>query len=151
MTADALFTQMDIARTSCDAGGDYLMEVKGNQPTPPCRRAQEMRLYGGRIARRMGRTSTELTGYTDWPGLAQAVCIERRVTHKAMEETHTDVAYANAATAGMSTPPSPCSASLSERTHKPWASPAIATQSRVTATDFTGTPTCAVPRYNRNT
>lgn len=33
VTTDALFTQREIARTICDAGGDYLMAVKGNQPT----------------------------------------------------------------------------------------------------------------------
>jgi predicted transposase YbfD/YdcC len=107
VTTDALFTQTEIARAIGDAGGDYLMEVKGNQPTlhddlvclfadpdasAAC--AAETRLHGGRIERRMLRASTELTGYTDWPGMAQAVCVERRVTHKATGETHTERAYA---------------------------------------------------------
>ena len=107
ITTDALFTQTEIAQAIRDAGGDYLMEVKGNQPrlhddltllfadaAAPCRCAQETRLQGGRIERRMLRTSTELTGYTDWPGMAQALCVERRVTHKATGETHTERAYA---------------------------------------------------------
>ena len=32
VTTDALFTQTEIAQTILDAGGDYLMEVKSNQP-----------------------------------------------------------------------------------------------------------------------
>jgi len=107
VTTDALFTQQEIARTICDAGGDYLMAVKGNQPTlhadltllfadadAVCQCAEETRLHSGRIERRILRTSTELTGCIDWPGLAQALCMERRVTEKATGETHTDVAYA---------------------------------------------------------
>lgn len=107
VTMDALFTQTDIAQAIRDAGGDYLMEVKGNQPTlhndlislfadPDAAwvRAEERRMHGGRIERRVLRASSELTGYSDWPGLAQAVCMERRVTAKATGETQTDVAYA---------------------------------------------------------
>src|SRR5215212_3517109 len=33
LTMDALFTQRDLARTVVERGGDYLMMVKGNQPT----------------------------------------------------------------------------------------------------------------------
>ncbi len=51
-------------------------------------------MHGGRIERRVLRASIELTGYTDWPGLAQALYMERRVTHKATGETHSEVAYA---------------------------------------------------------
>jgi predicted transposase YbfD/YdcC len=107
VTTDALFTQTAIAQTICDAGGDYLMAVKGNQPTlhgdltllfadpdasAAC--AAETRLHGGRIERRVLRASTELADFVDWPGMAQAVCVERRVTHKGTGETRTDVAYA---------------------------------------------------------
>jgi len=107
VTTDALFTQTGIARAISDAGGDYLMEVKGNQPTlhddlmmlfadpdAACPQAEETRLHGGRIERRVLRASTELTGYTDWPGMAQALCVERRVTRKATGETHAERAYA---------------------------------------------------------
>ena len=107
VTTDALFTQADIAQTVLAAGGDYLMEVKGNQPTlhddlvtlfadpdTACIRAEEARMHGGRIERRVLRVSTELTGYLDWPGFAQALCVERRVTHKATGETRIEVAYA---------------------------------------------------------
>ncbi len=107
VTMDALFTQADIAQAICDAGGDYLMEVKGNQPSlhddltflfadpdAACVRAQERRMHGGRIEQRILRASSELTGYIAWPGMAQAVCMERRVTEKATGETHSEVAYA---------------------------------------------------------
>jgi predicted transposase YbfD/YdcC len=118
ITTDALFTQAEIAQTICAAGGDYLMEVKGNQPTlhndllclfadtdAPCRCAQETRMHGGRIERRMLRASTELTGYVAWPGMAQAVCIERRVTHKATGETRTERAYAITSLTPTAAPP----------------------------------------------
>jgi predicted transposase YbfD/YdcC len=107
VTTDALFTQADIAQTIREAGGDYLMAVKGNQPTlhddlivlfadpdAACAQAEETRMHGGRIERRVLRASTELTGFVEWPEMAQAVCVERRVTHKGTGETHTDVAYA---------------------------------------------------------
>lgn len=107
VTMDALFTQTEIARTIRDAGGAYLMEVKGNQPTlhddltllfadpdAACVQAEEWRMHGGRIERRVLRASTELTGFVDWSGFAQAVCVERRVTHKATGEMHSEVAYA---------------------------------------------------------
>lgn len=107
VTTDALFTQAEIAQAIRDAGGDYLMAVKGNQPTlhddlislfadpdAACVRAEERRMHGGRIEWRVLRASSELVGYTDWPGLAQAVCMERRVTEKATGETHTEAAYA---------------------------------------------------------
>jgi predicted transposase YbfD/YdcC len=107
VSVDALFTQQDLARTIRAAGGDYLMAVKENQPMlhddlatlfadadAPCRCAQAVRLHGGRIERRTLRASSELTDYLDWPSCAQALCMERRVTHKATGETDTNVAYA---------------------------------------------------------
>jgi predicted transposase YbfD/YdcC len=107
ITTDALLTQADIARTIRAAGGDYLMPVKENQPTlhddlvvlfadadAICLRAEEVRMHGGRIERRVLRASTELAGYTDWPGLAQVLCVERRVTRKATGETRSERAYA---------------------------------------------------------
>lgn len=107
VTTDALFTQREIATTIRDAGGDYLMEVKGNQPTLqeeitvlfadpdlPVVQAEETRLHGNRIETRTLRASTQLNGYSDWPGLAQALSVERRVTHKGTGETRCEVAYA---------------------------------------------------------
>ncbi len=107
VTTDALFTQRAIAATILAAGGDYLMEVKGNRPRlhddlmtlfadpdPPVTQAAEARLHGGRIEQRTLRASTALVGYTDWPGLAQALCVERRVTEKRTGETRCETAYA---------------------------------------------------------
>lgn len=107
VTTDALFTQTEIAETILAAGGDYLMAVKGNQPqllddlitlfadpALPVVYAEETRMHGGRIEQRQLRASTALTGYTDWPGLAQALCVERRATQKRSGETHCDRAYA---------------------------------------------------------
>lgn len=107
VTVDAMFTHTAIAQTILDAGGDYLMAVKENQPTlledvtilfadPVAHRqvAQETRLHGGRLERRTLYTATALVGYSDWPGLAQALCVERRVTEKATGETRCETAYA---------------------------------------------------------
>ena len=107
VTTDALFTQEAIAATILAAGGDYLMEVKGNQPhlhddlvilfadpDLPVTRAAETRLHGGRIEQRTVRCSIQLVGYTDWPGLAQALCVERRVTEKRTGITRCETAYA---------------------------------------------------------
>lgn len=106
VTTDAMFTHTAIAQTILDAGGDYLM-LKENQPTlledvtilfadPVASRgvAQETRLHGGRIEQRTLYASAELVGYSDWPGLAQALCMERRVTAKATGETRCETAYA---------------------------------------------------------
>jgi len=107
VTTDALFTQTDIAQTILDAGGDYLLAVKENQPTLyedvtilfadpdlPAPQAEETCLHGGRIAHRAVWASSELVGYTDWPGLAQAICVERRVTNKRTGETRCERGYA---------------------------------------------------------
>lgn len=107
VTTDALFTQTEIAQTILAAGGDYLMEVKANQPTLqadvallfadatlPVTQAEETRLHGGRIEHRTLSASTELVGYTAWPGLAQAVCMERRVTDKRTGKSRCEQAYA---------------------------------------------------------
>src|SRR5262249_23737763 len=107
VTTDALLTQTDIAQTICDAGGEYLLVVKENQPTLledvtilfadvalHERRATEVRMHSQRIERRTLTTATALVGYSDWPGLRQALCIERRVTEKRTGETRSEVAYA---------------------------------------------------------
>jgi predicted transposase YbfD/YdcC len=107
VTTDALLTQTDIAQTICDRGGEYLLAVKENQPTlledltilfaDPAlheRRASEVRMHSQRIERRTLTSSTALVGYSDWPGLAQALSVERRVTDKRTGETRVEVAYA---------------------------------------------------------
>lgn len=107
ITGDAMFTQHAIAETILDAGNDYLLMVKENQPTlheeiailfadpdAACSSAEETSMQSQRIEQRRLRASTELVGYTDWPGLAQTLCIERRVTERQTGETHVEIAYA---------------------------------------------------------
>lgn len=90
-----------------EAGNDYLLVVKENQPTlhdemailfadPDAHysSAEETSVQSQRIAQRRLRASTELVGYTDWPGLAQTLCMERRVTDRQTGETHAEIAYA---------------------------------------------------------
>lgn len=98
LTGDALFCQRHLCQQVLDRGGDYLVLVKENQPTlhhdiallfdpPPADGA--LPLLDRREARTRdrghGRTdevrrlaaSTDLTGYLDWPGLAQVFRLER--------------------------------------------------------------------------
>jgi predicted transposase YbfD/YdcC len=94
VTMDALLTQRAIAQQIVDAGGDYVMIVKANQPQlredietvfaqPPL--AGETRTVAetvdgghGRIEQRRLQTSDVLVGYSDWPGLAQVFSLERQ-------------------------------------------------------------------------
>jgi predicted transposase YbfD/YdcC len=98
LTGDALFCQRHLCQQVCDAGGDYLLLVKENQPTlyddirllfdPPAT-LHSLPL----VDRREGRTidkghgrhdevrhlvaSTDLSTYLAWPGLAQVFRLER--------------------------------------------------------------------------
>jgi predicted transposase YbfD/YdcC len=107
ITGDAMFTQRAIAATIMDAGNDYLLVVKENQPTlhtdlatlfadadVAVSVAEETTVHRQRIERRRLYASTELVGYTDWPGLAQTLCMARRVTDRRTGETHEEIAYA---------------------------------------------------------
>jgi predicted transposase YbfD/YdcC len=98
VTADALLTQRDLARTILAGGGDYLLVVKANQPTlhadivatfAPAADATGLvgvactvTQHGGRIEQRRLTASAALVGYSDWPGLQQALMLERRVLDK---------------------------------------------------------------------
>jgi predicted transposase YbfD/YdcC len=107
ITGDAMFTQRAIAETIVDAENDYLLVVKANQPTlhaeiaalfadpdAAVSGAEERTVHSQRIERRRLRASTELGGYTDWPGLAQTLCMERRVTDRRTGEMRAEIAYA---------------------------------------------------------
>jgi predicted transposase YbfD/YdcC len=99
VTADALLTQQEIARTILASQGDYLLVVKENQAqlhtdillafAPDADRvgmvgtACTVDLHGGRIEQRRLTATTALVGYSDWPGLQQALQLERRVIQKA--------------------------------------------------------------------
>jgi len=98
LTGDALFCQRALCRQVRDAGGDYLLLVKENQPTlyqdiallfdPPAdvaalplldrREAQTLdRGHGRTDERRHLVASTDLNAYLDWPGVAQVFRLER--------------------------------------------------------------------------
>jgi predicted transposase YbfD/YdcC len=98
VTMDALLTQRPIAQQTVDAGGDYVMIVKDNQPhlreeietvfthapiTGESRTVAETVDAGhGRIEQRRLHTSDVLVGYSHWPGLAQVFQLERQVIVK---------------------------------------------------------------------
>ena len=95
LTGDALYCQRWLCAALRLAGGDYLFEVKGNQPqlfedlrllfaplpVPkragegvlrlPEQHAQTTEKGHGRLDIRSIRVSSELKGYSDWPGLEQ--------------------------------------------------------------------------------
>ena len=101
LTGDALYCQRCLCSALRRAGGDYLFLVKGNQPQlledlrllfappSPAKRAGEgvLRLpeqhaqttekAHGRLDIRSIRVSSELKGYSDWPGLEQVFEIRR--------------------------------------------------------------------------
>jgi predicted transposase YbfD/YdcC len=107
VTMDALLTQRQIAQHIVDAGGDYVMVVKENQPqllediatvfalAPIAgeRRtaAETLDLGHGRIEQRGLQTSNVLRGYSDWPGLAQVFQLERQVIIKNTGEVREEV------------------------------------------------------------
>jgi hypothetical protein len=95
LTGDALFCQRDLCQQVLDAGGDYLLTVKANQPKlfdaisllfDP---GWEVPLVDRREARTVNKghgrwgevrhliASTDLEGYIDWPGMAQVFRVER--------------------------------------------------------------------------
>jgi len=101
LTGDALYCQRGLCRQVVDAGGDYLVVVKGNQPelhrdlvTLFAHRADtalnaaslpalDVRTattddHGyGRVERRTLIASTDLNDYLDWPAVAQVFTVER--------------------------------------------------------------------------
>lgn len=109
LTGDALFCQRQLCQQVLAAGGDYLLLVKENQPVllqeitwlfePASAREQPLPLLDQRttqtVERGHGRTrdrrvltaTTDLLGYSDWPGLGQVFRLERswrtagRTTH----------------------------------------------------------------------
>jgi len=98
VTADALLTQRAVARTILASGGDSLLAVKASQPallddiaaafapeaddTGLVGAAGTVTQHGGRVEQRRLVASTALVGYSDWPGLQQALRLERRVLDK---------------------------------------------------------------------
>lgn len=109
ITIDALLTQRDVAQTIIDGGGDYVMIVKGNQPTlreeiatlfatlqlvaETLESAATLDCGHVRIERRRMTTSTALCGYTAWAGLEQVFELEREVTLKQSGEQRAEIVY----------------------------------------------------------
>ena len=108
VTMDALLTQRQVAQTIVEAGGDYVMIVKENQPQlkadialvftlPPAGDRQEsvrtVDVGHGRIETRNLTTSEALGGYSDWPGLAQVFEVGRHVITKKTEKERVEVVY----------------------------------------------------------
>jgi predicted transposase YbfD/YdcC len=115
LTGDALYCQRCLCYALRLAGGDYLFLVKGNQPNlfedirllfappAPAKRAgqgvlrlpeqyaQTVEKGHGRVDIRSIRVSSELKGYSDWPGLEQVFEIRRRFQSKG--EWHEAVRY----------------------------------------------------------
>ena len=108
VTMDALLTQRHVAQTIVDAGGDYVMTVKENQPQlradieliftlPPVGDRQEtartVDIGHGRIEQRNITTSEALVGYSDWPGLAQVFELGRHVMDEKTGKERVKVVY----------------------------------------------------------
>lgn len=97
VTGDALYCQRALCAQIIAAGGDYLVFVKGNQPTlaeaitllftdPPPGEAfatiTQHHRHGSRREVRRLAASTALTGYLDWPGCQQVGQLERTWTEQ---------------------------------------------------------------------
>jgi predicted transposase YbfD/YdcC len=108
VTMDALLTQRHVAQTIVDAGGDYVMTVKENQPQlradieliftlPPVGDRQEtartVDIGHGRIEQRNITTSEALVGDSDWPGLAQVLELGRHVIAQKTGKERVEVVY----------------------------------------------------------
>ena len=110
-TMDALLTQRSMARQIVDQGGHYVMIVKQNQPTlyeaiellfriPPVPTqpgellaAETCDKGHGRLERRSLICSTALTGYLDWPGVAQVMQRTCQRIQAATGRTTTETTY----------------------------------------------------------
>jgi|SRR5579884_333104 len=95
LTGDALFCQRSLCQQVLDAGGDYLLTVKANQPhlhaalqllfdpgwdVDLCDRREVRTVdkgHGRAGEMRHLIASTDLEGYVDWPGMTQAFRVER--------------------------------------------------------------------------
>jgi predicted transposase YbfD/YdcC len=96
VTLDAMHTQKETAKTIIGCQADYIMLVKGNQPSLLediqliCQHkeafadrfslSETIDLGHGRLEHRCLISNSELSGYTDWPGLQQVFELQRHVT-----------------------------------------------------------------------
>ncbi len=115
VVADALHTQRAVSAQIVAAGGDYVWFVKDNQPTlraaieqlftadnrtvaggrlPPERRvAHSMDKGHGRQDTRTLWASSDLCGYSDWPGLQQVFRLARERCHAKRGKVEREVVY----------------------------------------------------------
>ncbi len=99
LSADALYTQKNVCQEVIASGGDYLLFVKGNQPTlqedvrlffgePPLdcldwRTDSTVEKGHGRLTTRLIQVSTERNDFLarDWHEVGQVFCLRRRVEY----------------------------------------------------------------------
>lgn len=109
ITADALHTQRTFAEDVIDAGGEYVLIVKDNQPSvyediqtlfqepqvvsDTLTQATSVDLGHGRIEQRRLTASAALRDYTPWPGLEQVFQIERTITIKKTGQRRHEIVY----------------------------------------------------------
>src|SRR5262247_1034288 len=108
VTMDALLTQRHVAQTIVDAGGDYVMTVKANQPQlradialiftlPPVGDRQEtahtVDIGQGRIEQRTITTSEALVSSSDWSCLDQVFEVGSLVMDQKTVQERLEVGY----------------------------------------------------------
>ena len=96
-TGDALYCQREYCKKVIEAGGDYLVIVKGNQPTlyedielafarpvvgEEYKFTEDVGRHGDRREVRRLWATDALNEYLDWPGVRQVCKIEREVARK---------------------------------------------------------------------
>lgn len=113
LTGDALYCQQSLCTQVVEAGGDYLLIVKENQPTLltdimqvftpltpeeqartgvhtvhplPLQTYRRVEKSHGRLEERVIRVSSELAGYSSWPYLAQVFEYTRTWTSKGVRK-----------------------------------------------------------------
>jgi predicted transposase YbfD/YdcC len=109
VTVDALLTQQKVAQAIVDAGADYIMIVKENQPTlyddiatafadpalvaGTCTVARTENRGHGRLERRALTLSTALAGFLTWPGHQQVFHLVRTRTNLRTGEVSCETVY----------------------------------------------------------
>jgi predicted transposase YbfD/YdcC len=98
VTLDAMHTQRETAKTIIGCHADYIMLVKGNQPSllediqlifqdkeafaERFSVSETIDLGHGRLEHRCLISNSELVGYSDWPGVQQVFELRRHFTFK---------------------------------------------------------------------
>jgi predicted transposase YbfD/YdcC len=115
VVADAMHTQRGLSIQILAGGGDYLWLAKDNQPAlrqeieelftadmrtveggrvpMDLRQARTLDKGHGRLEERQITVSSELKGHSDWPGLEQVFCLERRRVDVGSGKEEREVVY----------------------------------------------------------